>query len=1642
MGGRTQQDRSDRLDPSPRCLGRVTRSPSCGAPSTSSKDLAMKPSSFRQDGQLRPSRYRTPSPPRSAFEPLSPTTHPESDHEAPVLHWPIMDQSRNISIPVGHAQDHKDYMRRRQSYPPQDPMSTFASIALSTNSGWSAHNKRRPPAAPPSQRPKAAENYAERPAKRARSEKLPSPECFRKQSNAASRPATSYDSVADSRTMEAELLLNFSHAARLSAPYKLGPHDPQVVAEVCSSTQSSQAQQYSPRGWEQGGTSDLYRAQARSLPARKAGAMLHDSSRGDSTALGSSSKPLTEEPRLTSPFEELAHDFRNQLVEASRSAEMQIDRPGVNHVSSSATLNQVQQSANDTQLLEDSSLTHAWPGQLAKGLAVVPSRVPLEDDVGLPELGEAFKFQQKSENTEGSSLVAGERKAFATDYRPSMLATTIEQSASALTVQLTQALEELATKTQQPDSGASNCDTSDTATVKALYASEPAICAACKFTRNSMSTETDPGATSWISCDGCKCWFHFACAGFKNEREVRAVDKYRCRKCKAIYGPTTYVRKSARAHTAIDYAGLNQGLVKTSDERPEHHYIKPIKEGTITLQSENFARMRPELVTAEHFEKGNGMKEPIIIPAEFNPRPRPAGSLETSGSPLDNHLEHASEGDVTLLEDWFARDPESRTVPDQGQDALDMVIPHNLTVRKVAELYGPEEKVEVIDVKSQNGEGKKWNMRRWADYYENTSNKVVRNVISLEVSQSTLGRLIRRPQIVRDLDLQDSVWPAELLAKGEFPRVQFYCLMSVADCFTDFHIDFGGSSVFYHILKGKKTFFFIPPKEKHLKKYEEWCMSPAQNWTFLADQTKECYRVDLAEGDTMLIPAGWIHAVWTPEDSLVIGGNFLTRLNYSMQLRIAQIEKATGVARKFRYPHFQKIQWYTAIRYLEEDPLPNNVRAAMEAGRPFHRQCPAYHEFDAWGENSKSGPENYHARYYSQPELEGLPDLVRYLLRTALIDSGEITEGITVETRNAVKKSVPRGCGEPVEIVKTFAIWCAWKRGNELIPHWVYPNALSESGSQEAATKTSAAASKKLEGEHAVQAPRRQSSRHQAQQPVDFTRATEPNLQAQTRNPGPLSEDLGLLHSSDSKLIRNESQTPCKTSLVDGENHQQSMTPAATEIKKRKSAAGSGTGSHRKTACESCRRRRRACKHNADPQPTVTPGITNGPQQSRLVFTSTEQAPTEVSTAETDQRKADFCDTSVRRQSDPKSYTQSASRPLPTTEDAMKNGAVQDNVHNPTPEIEHDIAPRVAQRKGATSGAQSLARQQSLITHQFKGRSKACNDCRKSKRRCLHDENGKEDPLKVQDANKSRSAASFKRRKPNSEVHETPLRKSSYETTLPQDAFSPVDPAAPSTLSFQSEAQKLAPPAGMVAESSPVGAGAVKVTPNGWAASPVAAQQPRYTPELDDTRDPVHMKPPTDAIRTEPKNLTPPSAPEQEANKSQDTIQEADEVTQAVSSTPLDDLKHNIPTDLPENDPTFSQPAASSLVSPPESAHDETEQPPVSGELDPKAPYSSGPTSRQSSRHPTTQSQQRFTPESGLTRRDSSNSIHFGAEASPTADEVKTPTTSFPLVLDSTQKRAKARLGSEIGADEESLALIRKLQAEEYGLRRRGKGGG
>lgn len=1103
--------------------------------------------SFKKDIGPPPSRYRTPSPPRSAFEPISPIA--ADDNSFRKLRTEGLSRIKsNFEFEKGwHAQTQNFEEIQKKGDGVQWAMDAFASIALATNP---ARTPQLQPsfAHPPSGLALTDEVYAaERPSKRARSEKIRTTEWVHEGTNAGTRPATSYAHSPDTMTLEAELLLNFSHKARFAISQ----------ASNCEVSLDVPLRNIEPLATTLNET--------HLFPSDNSG---HDSLEADGVSNITADLSLDSEMRDRLP---------EDILQAPDGA-TQPTSPGKHNASPTAHVKEPDESAIVDGLSRSQENGLGTTYNETKKPDEELELETLDKDIVNSHETIAVPVGSRHEAMEEANLVSS-----STENKPS--GSENDESQEQPQKSILNELEASAAPLQdvipinQDDQTVILSDSNlSTAEAKVLEAASAATCAACHFSRNSPSVDSDNNSTSWISCDACKAWFHFACAGFKSEREVRGVDKYRCRKCKPVHGSTTYVRKSSRAHSAIDYAGLNQGVIKTSDERPEHHYIKPIKEGIITFLPETFPRMRPELVTADFFEKGNGMKEPIVIPADLNPRPQPAGS---------EGLDHSS----AVVEEWLSRNAGLQRIPDEGQDALDMVMPQNLTVRMVSELYGPEERVEVIDVKSQNGEGKKWNMRRWADYYESSDSKVVRNVISLEVSQSKLGRLIRRPQVVRDLDLQDSVWPLDLQHKGEFPRVQLYCLMSVADCFTDFHIDFGGSSVFYHILKGKKTFLFIPPKEKHLKKYEEWCMSPAQNWTFLADQTKECYRVDLSEGDTMLIPAGWIHAVWTPEDSLVIGGNFLTRMHYSMQFRIAQTEKATGVARKFRYPHFQKLHWYVAIRYLHDDPLPENVKELVQGGGTFHRELPTHHEFEAWGENSKPGFENYHSRYYPQAELDGLPDLSRYLLRTALIDLGTISDGVTTETRNAVKKAIPRGYGEPLEVVKEFAMWCAWKRGNEPIPHWAYPDAVLEGGASDSVGKLSAAASKKLDQDAALQAPRRQSARRQEQQ--QRQRLSAEATQSSSNDKGVSLEGTNQETTTPLKLSTPSTPIPIdlksplkrKISEIISPGHDGS---SPDNLKKRKRTSKSGPGSNRKPACEVCRKRRRACKHRDGENPSIS----------------------------------------------------------------------------------------------------------------------------------------------------------------------------------------------------------------------------------------------------------------------------------------------------------------------------------------------------------------------------------------------------------------------------------------------------------------------
>ncbi|KAG6335225.1 hypothetical protein ID866_3870 [Astraeus odoratus] len=323
-------------------------------------------------------------------------------------------------------------------------------------------------------------------------------------------------------------------------------------------------------------------------------------------------------------------------------------------------------------------------------------------------------------------------------------------------------------------------------------------------------------------------------------------------------------RKSTRKRTQLDYARLNSGVESDPTRWLRVIQSKPIK-------NDQFKRMKGADVGIEWLEGDEGaMREPIVI---------------------------------------------------ESPDGLGMKMPSpECTVTDVADIVGRETPVEVIDVASQsNAPG--WTLGKWADYYnlEPAARDKIRNVISLEISGTPLGDQVLPPRLVRELDWVEKFWPSTRKGKGQpYPKVQLYCLMGVASAWTDWHIDFAGSSVYYHILRGSKVFYFIRPTPTNLAAYERWSGTELQSNVWLGDMVDEVVKVTLHAGNTMIIPTGWIHAVHTPVDSLVFGGNFLHSYNVATQLKVLEIEKATHVPKKFRFPMFTKLCWYVGEKYLRD----------------------------------------------------------------------------------------------------------------------------------------------------------------------------------------------------------------------------------------------------------------------------------------------------------------------------------------------------------------------------------------------------------------------------------------------------------------------------------------------------------------------------------------------------------------------------------------------------------------------------------------------------------------------------------------------------------------------------------------------------
>uniref|UniRef100_A0A673ATK9 Lysine-specific demethylase PHF2 n=1 Tax=Sphaeramia orbicularis TaxID=375764 RepID=A0A673ATK9_9TELE len=359
-----------------------------------------------------------------------------------------------------------------------------------------------------------------------------------------------------------------------------------------------------------------------------------------------------------------------------------------------------------------------------------------------------------------------------------------------------------------------------------------------------------------IECDACKDWFHGSCVGV-DEDDAPDIDIYHCPNCEKTHGKSTLKKKKnwSKHDTgqSTDIKAVQNG---------SQVFIKELRSRTFPSADDVVVKLSGSQLSMDYLEE-NGFNEPILV---------------------------------------------------QKKDGLGMSMPApTFYISDVENYVGPDVGVDVVDVTKQTDS--KMKLKEFVDYYYSTNRKKVLNVINLEFSDTRMNSIVESPQIVRRLSWVENYWPDDaLLGK---PKVTKYCLICVKDSYTDFHIECGGASVWYHVLKGEKIFFLIKPTSANLSLYERWTSSSNHSEMFFADQVDKCYKCTLKQGQTLFIPSGWINAILTPVDCLAFSGHFVHNLSVEMQMRAYEIEKRLKVKTLTPFPNFETACWYVGRHLLE-----------------------------------------------------------------------------------------------------------------------------------------------------------------------------------------------------------------------------------------------------------------------------------------------------------------------------------------------------------------------------------------------------------------------------------------------------------------------------------------------------------------------------------------------------------------------------------------------------------------------------------------------------------------------------------------------------------------------------------------------------
>jgi Bromodomain/JmjC domain, hydroxylase len=298
--------------------------------------------------------------------------------------------------------------------------------------------------------------------------------------------------------------------------------------------------------------------------------------------------------------------------------------------------------------------------------------------------------------------------------------------------------------------------------------------------------------------------------------------------------------------------------------------------------------------------------------------------VETASDLQINTVEHLVDESSVISAEFVKATQLQVPFITSSMHALDMKVPaaSDFSAETACKALGKSYPVPVIDVYKQHTLKDPWTLAEWTEKF-NTPPSIreangdrVYNIISLEVTDTALEQYVHPPRFARELDLFNICWPKK---HKSCKSVRLFLLMGMQGSYTDFHIDFGGSSVWYHVVRGEKWFLMLPPTAHNLELYEQHNSGQLDTAAgFLAQHSEQPILQQVKQGETMFIPSGYIHSVFTPADSVVFGGNFLHPYSMREQLMCQAIDERSRLQPAFLFPHFATLYWLYAAHVVHK----------------------------------------------------------------------------------------------------------------------------------------------------------------------------------------------------------------------------------------------------------------------------------------------------------------------------------------------------------------------------------------------------------------------------------------------------------------------------------------------------------------------------------------------------------------------------------------------------------------------------------------------------------------------------------------------------------------------------------------------------